>query len=159
MGLRNLTQRNALRWGTPVSGVSLRRRRRADFPGGPVLRAPGFEHRGVCSTPGWGTRIPEAAKTPKPRNKVEESPPCGGGRGLGTRPGRSLCRGKSSDGRGRRQSPRRLALSLAAGWTRAGPLTTDPHLPQRENGEASFTRPVAQKHCHLMRQMPSTSVK
>ena len=66
-----------------------------DFPGGPVLRIPGFEHRGMCSTPGWGTRIPQAAKTLKPRNKVEESPPCSGGRGLGTRPRRSLCRGRS----------------------------------------------------------------
>ena len=104
-------------------------------------------------------RLPKRNSKQPEAKKTEESPPRGGRRGLGTRPGRSLCRGKSSDGRGRRQSPRRLAVSLLARWTQAGPLTTDHHPHQRENGAASFTRPVARKHCHLMRQTPSTSVK
>ena len=31
-----------------------------DFPGSLVVKIPCFKGRGVCSTPGWGTKIPRA---------------------------------------------------------------------------------------------------
>ena len=39
----------------------MKKQRAGEFPGGPVVRIPGFHSRGPGAFPGWGTAIPLAA--------------------------------------------------------------------------------------------------
>ena len=55
-----------------LSATKVAPRKVGDFPGGPVVKTLCFQGRGTGSTPGWGTKIPNAAWHGQKQTKIHE---------------------------------------------------------------------------------------